>query len=158
MGRGVTGQEPREYYRPSNQRQADVMDTADKVLFIASFATGKGVPGTIMAEARTTTVVTTKATVRNPREVRRFMSGQELKTAKKEGLLYNPEIGSGIPTTTTNFKPRNQSHAKRKTGARSAQYQVDYNVTGLRQGPTRKTKGGLPEYPIGCGSFRTTGV
>jgi RHS repeat-associated protein len=80
--------------------------------------------------------------------VRRFMSKQELKQLKKEGVAFDPKKGSGIPTTTTNFTPKNQGVAKVKTGARSAEYQVDINATGLPRGPSRKTKAGLPEWPI----------
>jgi len=76
------------------------------------------------------------------------MSSSEYKTLKKSGIIYDPDKGSGIPTTTINFSPRNQEIAKRKTGAISADYQVDFDVTGLPRGPEKITKGGLPEYPI----------
>jgi len=83
-----------------------------------------------------------------PTKVRRFMSEQEYKQIRKNGLLYDPLKGSGIPTTTTRFTPKNQDVAKAKTGARSAQFQVDFDVMGIPQGPTKITKQGLPEYPI----------
>ena len=85
---------------------------------------------------------------RQVNEVRRFMSKQELKQIKKEGLKFDPQKGNGIPTTTTNFSPATQARAKAGTGARSAQYQVDFDVKDLQKGPTTVTKAGLPEYPI----------
>jgi RHS repeat-associated protein len=81
-------------------------------------------------------------------EVRRFMSKQELKQIKKEGVKFDPQKGDGIPTTTTNFSPATQSIAKKRTGALNAKYQVDFNVKDLEKGPTKSTKSGLPEYPI----------
>lgn len=80
--------------------------------------------------------------------VRRFVSKQELKRIKKEGLKFDPDLGEGIPTTTMNFAPKNQGIARAKTGARSAEFQIDFDVTGLPLGPTKITRGGLPEYPI----------
>jgi hypothetical protein len=75
-------------------------------------------------------------------------SKAELKQLKREGLEYSAEDGSGIPTTTRNFTPRNQGIAKSRTGAKSADYQVDLDVSGIQRGPTTSTRGGLPEYPI----------
>jgi RHS repeat-associated protein len=80
--------------------------------------------------------------------VRRFVSRAEAKQLKRSGVTFDPAKGSGIPTTIRNFTPKNQGHAKRMTGAAAADYQVDIDVTGLPRGPTRKTKSGLPEYPI----------
>lgn len=80
--------------------------------------------------------------------VRRFMGRDELKALKKTGLTFDPAKGSGIPTTTRNFSPKNQDIAKQKTGAVRADYQVDLDVTGIPQGPTVVTRRGLPEYPI----------
>ena len=79
--------------------------------------------------------------------VRRFMGKTEMKQLKKTGIPFDPK-GGGIPTTTTNFNPKNQDVARGKTGARTAEYQADIDVTGLPQGPTKKTNLGLPEYPI----------
>jgi RHS repeat-associated protein len=81
-------------------------------------------------------------------QVRRFMSASELKTIKKQGLKFDPAKGEGIPTTTKNFTPRNQSIARKRTGANAVEFQVDLNVTGVPRGPTQITRGGLPEYPI----------
>ena len=67
---------------------------------------------------------------------------------KKEGVQFDPDEGSGIPTTTTDYTPRTVDDARAATGARAADYQVDIDVRGLPQGPTRRTKAGLPEYPI----------
>jgi RHS repeat-associated protein len=80
--------------------------------------------------------------------VRRFMSRDELKLIKKSGLKFDPARGDGIPTTTRNFNPRNQDIARRRTGANALDVQVDFDVSDLARGPTRNTKGGLPEYPI----------
>jgi hypothetical protein len=76
------------------------------------------------------------------------MSKAELKQLKREGLQFDPAAGRGIPTTTRNFTPRSRGEARAKTGATTADYQVDLDVTGLPRGPEKKTKGGLPEYPI----------
>lgn len=76
------------------------------------------------------------------------MGRDELKALKKTGLTFDPAKGSGIPTTTRNFSPKNQDIAKQKTGAVRADYQVDLDVTGIPQGPTVVTRRGLPEYPI----------
>ena len=81
--------------------------------------------------------------------VRRFMSRDEYRTATRTGISYDPDFGpNGIPATTPNYTARNQSEAKRRTGAASAEYYVDFDVRGLRRGPTTNTKGGLPEYRI----------
>jgi RHS repeat-associated protein len=80
--------------------------------------------------------------------VRRFMSKGEYKQLRKSGLQYDPTKGNGIPTTTTNFSPRSQCQAKSKTGAPHAEMQVDLDVTGVPQGPPKKTKAGLPEYTM----------
>jgi hypothetical protein len=37
---------------------------------------------------------------------------------------------------------------RKLTGAKSGEVQVDIDVSGLPMGAIRKTKGGLPEYPI----------
>ena len=80
--------------------------------------------------------------------VRRFMSKSEMKQLRKEGVKFDSSLGNSIPTTTTNFTPKNQGVARGRTGAPNAQYQVDLDVTGLRQGPPKTTKSGLPEYTI----------
>jgi RHS repeat-associated protein len=80
--------------------------------------------------------------------VRRFLSKSELKELRKGGVRFDPTKGSGIPTTTRNFNPANQDIARSKTGARSAEYFVDLDVTGVRRGPQTVTRSGLPEYPI----------
>lgn len=76
------------------------------------------------------------------------MSKEEMKELKREGVPFDPKRGSGIPTTTRNFNPRNQDVARRRTGAPKAEYQVDLDATGLPRGPTTSTRSGLPEYPI----------
>ena len=76
------------------------------------------------------------------------MSKSEMKTLKKEGVNFDTKAGNGIPTTTTNFTPKNQDVARGRTGAPNAQYQVDLDVTGLPQGAPKTTKSGLPEYTI----------
>ena len=83
-----------------------------------------------------------------PTKVRRFMSKSEMKTLKKEGVNFDTKAGNGIPTTTTNFTPKNQDVARGRTGAPNAQYQVDLDVTGLPQGAPKTTKSSLPEYTI----------
>jgi RHS repeat-associated protein len=81
--------------------------------------------------------------------VRRFVSREEYRTATRTGIAYDPEYGpNGIPATTPNYMPRNQAEARRRTGAASAEYWMDFDVRGLRRGPTTNTKGGLPEYRI----------
>ena len=80
--------------------------------------------------------------------VRRFVGRSEMKQLKKTGVAFDPARGSGIPTTTRNFEPGNQDEARQRTGAPRADYQVDLDVTGLPQGPEKKTKSGLPEYTI----------
>ncbi len=82
------------------------------------------------------------------RYVRRYVSRREMKQIKKHGIIYDPNAGDGIPTTTQNFTARSQGHARGMTGARSAQYEIDFDTGDLLEGPTKVTKGGLPEYPI----------
>jgi RHS repeat-associated protein len=80
--------------------------------------------------------------------VRRYMSRDELRQLKKDGIRFDRARGNGIPTTTRNFTPRSQAEARGRTGAPAAEYQVDLDVTGVRRGPTTSTRSGLPEYPI----------
>lgn len=72
----------------------------------------------------------------------------EYKQLKKDGLRFDPDRGEGIPTTTRNFAPKNQSVARQRTGAPNAEYQVDIDVTDLPRGPTTNMRSNLPEYPI----------
>ena len=80
--------------------------------------------------------------------VRRFVSKADMKSIRKSGIKFDPARGNGIPTTTTNFTPRNQDDARRRTGAPFADYQIDIDATNIPRGETRYTKSGLPEYPL----------
>lgn len=80
--------------------------------------------------------------------VRRFVSKKEMKQLKKNGLEFNEDLGNGIPTTTRNFNPKNQSAVRRKLGARHAEFQVDIDATAIPRGETTVTRSGLPEFPL----------
>jgi hypothetical protein len=58
IGRSILGKPERERYQPSNQLQADAMDTTDKVIILSSFLGRGGAAGTVMADAKETTVIT----------------------------------------------------------------------------------------------------
>jgi hypothetical protein len=125
MGRGVTGQEPREYYRPSNQRQADVMDTADKVLFIASFATGRGgSPGVIMGRARAATIVT-----------------GEVVAVRNAHLAGKPHPKTGVPFDAKGFPDFKAAGVVKKevtitqTGTRAGDFRAANKAAGFKKTP-----------------------
>lgn len=79
--------------------------------------------------------------------VRRFDSRRNVKRAKKHGIRYDSDRGSGIPTVTTDVIPQSPDEIKRLTGARSADAYMDIDVSGkplLR----RFTKSGVKEIVI----------
>jgi RHS repeat-associated protein len=79
--------------------------------------------------------------------VRRFDSKANIKTAKKNGIAYDPSKGSGIPTATTNIDPVNPDKIKTSLGARSADAYIDIDITG-KQVLRRTTKQGNHEIVI----------
>jgi hypothetical protein len=82
-----------------------------------------------------------------PLRARRYMSGSEYRAARKAGIPFQPDLGEGIPTTSATRDPVDPDTIRRMTGARSADYFIDYNIEGFDYLETR-TKGGWPEYRI----------
>lgn len=79
--------------------------------------------------------------------VRRFDSKANIKNAKKNGIIYDPTKGSGIPAATTNIEPIGVDKIKQLLGAKNADHYMDIDITDkpvLR----RKTKQGNHEIVI----------
>ena len=62
--------------------------------------------------------------------VRRFLSKADAKTAKKQGIPYDPKKGAGISTTTTTIEPVNPDAIRKMTGAKNADFYIDVNIAG----------------------------
>ena len=79
--------------------------------------------------------------------VRRFDTTKNIKRARKEGITFDPEKGSGIPTTTTNIDPVDPDAIREITGARSAESYIDIDITGKKT-LQRRTKSGNIEIVV----------
>jgi hypothetical protein len=78
---------------------------------------------------------------------RRFGTKQQVKEWRTKGIKYDPAKGKGIPATTTDILPVNPDDIRDVTGARSAQYYIEIDIT-EKKGFVRKTKSGNVEYVI----------
>ena len=80
---------------------------------------------------------------------RRFMGRKEFKNVKKNGLVFDPDIArnGGIPATTTNISPVGADNIRDITGAKCADYFVDFDISDV-QTLLRKTKSGNTEIVI----------
>jgi len=79
--------------------------------------------------------------------VRRFDSKKNIKNAKKKGIEYDPEKGTGISTTTVTINPVNPDKIKELTGARSAEAYMDITIEGKRY-IVKRTKSGKLEIVL----------
>jgi RHS repeat-associated protein len=83
--------------------------------------------------------------------VRRYLSSSRYKDATKNGISYNQAYqgrpSSGIPTTSAAHDPVDPDVIRKKTGAASADFYIDYDVTDLPY-LEQRTGGGWPEYRI----------
>ncbi|MGL6194814.1 MAG: hypothetical protein ACRC2T_08335 [Thermoguttaceae bacterium] len=78
---------------------------------------------------------------------RRFVSRSEYKNIKKNGITFNPNIGSGIPATTTKVAARVSDWLKNVLDARYAKYYVDIDLSGICY-QIKRTKAGVTEITI----------
>ena len=83
----------------------------------------------------------------NTEIVRRFDSKKNIKDARKNGIEFDPEKGSGISTTTTTIEPVGPDKIKELTGARSADAFIDINVAGKKKLVTN-TKAGKQDIKV----------
>lgn len=60
--------------------------------------------------------------------VRRFDSRKNVRQARKNGIKFDKDRGSGIPATTTNIEPVNPDRIKDVTGARNADAWMDIDI------------------------------
>jgi RHS repeat-associated protein len=80
--------------------------------------------------------------------VRRFMSKQDVKKAKKKGIPFDPKAKKpGIDAATTDIEPVNPDAIKDMLGARNADAYVDIDISGKKV-LRRKTKAGHNEIVI----------
>jgi RHS repeat-associated protein len=81
-------------------------------------------------------------------KVRRFDTKKNIKKAKKNGIDYDPEKGSGISATTTNIEPVNPNKIREITGmSREPEAYMDIDVTGKTM-IQKTTKSGHIEFQI----------
>ena len=79
--------------------------------------------------------------------IRRFMSKSEYRKARTEGLQFDRTKGNGIPATARTIRASHPDRIRGLTGARKADYYIDFDITGI-QHFRKDTGGGLPEYVI----------